>query len=64
LLYIFIYVYIYIYIFNIIKIVKNMYNFLIIINKIGNKIKSKFEIYQKLKLVPFYYCSYKILIYD
>jgi len=32
-----------------------MYNFLIIINKVDNKVKSEFEISQELELVPFYY---------
>jgi len=39
-----------------------MYDFLIIINKIDNKIKFEFEIYQELKLVPFYYFQEKIFL--
>ena len=40
-----------------------MYNFIIIIiNKIDNKIKSEFEIYQELKLVPFYYFQEKMFL--
>ena len=41
-----------------------MYNFLIIINKIDNKIKSEFEIYQELKLVPFYYFQEKMFLWN
>jgi len=41
-----------------------MYDFLIIINKIDNKIKSEFEIYQELKLVPFYYFKEKMFLWN
>ena len=41
-----------------------MYNFLIIINKVDNKIKSKFEISQELELVPFYYFQEKMPLWN
>jgi len=41
-----------------------MYNFLIIINKIDNKIKSEFKIYQELKLVSFYYFQEKMFLWN